>query len=77
MVPALHRSTIAIPPPAYQRAQVKAQAALHLDALRWSPTSICSPYASLPCAWRIGAARLLCLLVPEGVRGFTPKPRCC
>lgn len=33
MVPALHRSTIAIPPPAYQRAQVKAQAALHLDAL--------------------------------------------
>jgi hypothetical protein len=33
MVPALQRPSVAIPPPAYQRAQAKTQPALHLDAL--------------------------------------------
>jgi len=33
MVPAPCLSTVPIPPPAYQRAQAKAQPALHLDAL--------------------------------------------
>lgn len=33
MVPAPCSSTVPIPPPTYQRAQAKAQAALHLDAL--------------------------------------------
>ena len=33
MIPVPHQSTVAIPPPAYQRAQAKAQPPLHLDAL--------------------------------------------
>lgn len=33
MVPAPGLSTVSVPPPTYQRAQAKAQPALHLDAL--------------------------------------------
>src|SRR5262249_26234270 len=55
MVPALCSSTVPIPPPANPRAQAKAQAALHLDALtlvsRLHLLALCRLAVRLAC-WR-------------------------